>query len=126
MHRGILKCDATNCVHNRSYECKAGTRHVSGRGAVEVEGTSCTTFVERDSSSITNSLAGYPSEKESFFNSSNNSFVNSSGQSTTQPSDIRCEAHNCIYNENKECYAENVQIEQVNAYCNSFEYGENI
>ena len=29
------------------------------------------------------------------------------------------------YNENKECYAENVQIDQVNAYCNSFEYGEN-
>ena len=40
MQRGILKCDATNCVHNRSYECKAGTIHVSGRGAVEVEGTS--------------------------------------------------------------------------------------
>lgn len=35
MQRGILKCDATNCVHNRSYECKAGTIHVSGRGAVE-------------------------------------------------------------------------------------------
>ena len=57
MQRGILKCDATTCVHNRSYECKAGTIHVSGRGAEEVEGTSCTTFAERDSSSITNSLA---------------------------------------------------------------------
>ena len=82
-------------------------------------------LLQRDSSSITNSLAGDSREKESFFNSSNNSFVNSSGESTTQPSDIRCEAHNCKYNENKECYAENVQIDQVNAYCNSFEYGEN-
>ena len=48
MQRGILKCGATTCVHNRSYECKAGTIHVSGRGAEEVEGTSCTTFAERE------------------------------------------------------------------------------
>ena len=125
MQRGHLKCNATNCAHNRNYECKAGNIHVSGRGAVAIEGTSCTSYVDKDSSSIVNSLAGDFREKESFFNSSNNSFVNSSGQSTTQPSDIRCEAHNCKYNENKECYAENVQIDQVNAYCNSFEYGEN-
>ena len=125
MQRGHLKCNATNCAHNRNYECKAGTIHVSGRGAVAIEGTSCTSYVDKDSSSIVNSLAGDVREKESFFNSSNNSFVNSSGQSTTQPSDIRCEAHNCKYNENKACYAENVQIDQVNAYCNSFEYGEN-
>ena len=95
MQRGILKCGATTCVHNRSYECKAGTIHVSGRGAEEVEGTSCTTFAERQQ------------------------------QYYKQFSWIRCEAHNCKYNENKECYAENVQIDQVNAYCNSFEYGEN-
>ena len=123
MQRGILTCSATNCAHNRNYECKAGVIHVSGRGAVAVEGTSCTTFVDRDSSSLVNSLAGDPREKESFFNSSNHAFVNSDGNLTTQPSNIKCEAHNCRYNENKECYAENVKIDATNAYCQSFDYG---
>lgn len=123
MQRGILTCSATNCAHNRNYECKAGIIHVSGRGAIAVEGTSCTTFVDRDSSSLVNSLAGDAREKESFFNSSNHAFVNSDGDCTTQPSNIKCEAHNCIYNKNKDCYAENVQIDATNAYCQSFDYG---
>ncbi|WP_296648537.1 DUF1540 domain-containing protein [Romboutsia sp. 13368] len=123
MQRGNLKCNATNCAHNRDYECKAGMIHVSGRGAVAIEGTSCTSFVDRDSSSIVNSLAGDPREKESFFNSANHAFVNSDGSSTTEPRDIKCEAHNCIYNKHKDCYAEYVQIDATNAYCQSFEYG---
>ena len=122
MQRGHLKCNATNCAHNRNYECKAGAIHVSGRGAVAIEGTSCTSFVDKDSSSIVNSLAGDPREKESFFNSSNHSFVNSDGHLTTEPHNIKCEAHNCKYNENKECHAEYVQIDVVNAYCDSFDY----
>ena len=48
MQKGNLKCDATNCVHNIDYKCKAGAIHVSGLGAVAVEGTSCTSFVDRD------------------------------------------------------------------------------
>ena len=126
MQRGHLKCNATNCAHNRNYECKAGTIHVSGRGAVAIEGTSCTSFVNQDSSSIVNSLAGDVREKESFFNSSNNSFVNSDGHLTTEPCNIKCEAHNCKYNENKECNAEYVQIDAVNAYCDSFDYVRDI
>ena len=124
MQRGNLKCDATNCAHNKDYECKAGRIHVSGLGAVSVEGTNCTTFVDRDSSSLVNSLAGDVREKESFFNSSNSSFVNSTGDSTTKPSDIKCEAHNCIYNVNKDCHAEYVQIDALNAYCDTFDYGQ--
>lgn len=126
MQRGILTCSATNCAHNRNYECKAGIIHVSGRGAIAVEGTSCTTFVDRDSSSLVNSLAGDAREKESFFNSSNHAFVNSDGDCTTQPSNIKCEAHNCRYNKNKDCYAENVQIDATNEYCKSFDYGKDI
>lgn len=126
MQRGNLKCNATECAHNQDYECKAGAIHVSGLGAVSVEGTTCTSFVDRDDISIVNSLAGDPNEKESFFNSSNSSFVNSSGNSTTKPSDIKCEAHNCMYNKNKECYAEDVQIDAYNACCDSFDYGEHV
>lgn len=126
MQRGNLKCDATECAHNIDYECKAGVIHVSGFGAVSIEGTSCTTFVDRNSSSIVNSLAGDPNEKESFFNSSNSSFVNSAGDLTTEPCNIKCEAHNCIYNENKECHADNVKIDAYNAYCDTFNYGEHV
>ncbi len=126
MQRRNLKCNATNCMHNIDYDCKAGAIHVSGLGAVSVEGTSCTSFVDRDSTSLENSLAGSPKEKESFFNSSNNSFVNSTGDSTTKPCDIKCEAHNCIYNENKECHAEYVEIDKYSAYCDSFNYREHV
>ena len=122
MQRGNLKCNSTNCMHNINYDCKAGAIHVSGLGAVSVEGSSCTSFVDRDSTSFVNSVDGRPNEKESFFNSSNHSFVNSTGDSTTKPSDIKCEAHNCTYNENKECHAEYVEIDQQNAYCDSFNY----
>jgi len=122
MQRGNLKCNATNCMHNIDYDCKAGAIHVSGFGAVSVEGTSCTSFVDRDSTSFENSLAGNPNEKESFFNSSNNSFVNGTGDSTTNPCDIKCEARNCMYNESKECHAEYVEIDEYNAYCDSFDY----
>lgn len=126
MQRGNLKCNATDCAHNRDYECKAGYIHVSGLGAVSVEGTTCTSFVDRDNNSIVNSLSGDPKEKESFFNNSNSSFVNSSGNSTTKPSDIKCEAHNCKYNKNKVCYAESVQIGEYNACCHTFDYGEHV
>ncbi|MDU2687471.1 MAG: DUF1540 domain-containing protein [Paeniclostridium sordellii] len=102
MQKGNLKCDATNCAHNIDYKCKAGAIHVSGLGAVAIEGTSCTSFVDRDSSS----------------------FVNSSGDLTTNSCDIKCEAHNCMYNKNKKCYADNVEIDADNAYCNSFDYRE--
>lgn len=126
MQRGNLKCNATNCAHNLNYECKAGKIHVSGLGAVSVEGTNCTSFVDRESSSFTNSISGNPGEKESFFNSSNHSFVDSAGDVTTEPSNIECEAHNCKYNKNKDCYAENVQIDSLNACCNSFDYANHI
>ena len=126
MQRSYLKCNATNCAHNQDYECKAGAIHVSGLGAVSIEGTNCTTFVDRNSSSLSNSIAGNINEKESFFNSSNSSFVNSVGSSTTEPCDIKCEAHNCIYNQHKECHAEKVQIDQLNACCDSFNYGEHV
>ena len=126
MQRGNLKCGATACLHNQDYECKAGVIHVSGLGAVSVEGTTCSTFVDRDSSSLVNSLNGNPNEKESFFNSSNSSFVNSLGDLTTEPSNIKCEAHNCIYNKNKDCHAKNIEIDSYNACCNSFDYGEHV
>ena len=34
---------------------------------------------------------------------------------------IRCNAGNCIHNENGKCYAEQVQIKAANAACGTFE-----
>ncbi|WP_455539158.1 DUF1540 domain-containing protein [Terrisporobacter sp.] len=126
MHRGNLKCNATNCAHNQDYECKAGNIHVSGLGAISIEGTNCTTFTHIDNSSFLNCLNKDPNEKESFFNSSNSSFVDNPSNSTTHPCDIKCEAHNCKYNKNKDCSADFVQIDSLNACCDSFDYGKHI
>lgn len=41
-----IKCQAVNCVHNRSKECIARTVQIYGPGAVTSEGTECETFEE--------------------------------------------------------------------------------
>ena len=95
---GTLNCNATNCVHNLDCECKAGAINISGQSAVSTSGTTCTTFVDKAKSS----------------------FVNSVDDLTTETSNIKCEAHNCVHNENKGCHADNVQIDVQNARCNTF------
>ena len=95
---GTLNCNATNCVHNLDCECKAGAINISGQSAVSTSGTTCTTFVDKAKSS----------------------FVNSVDDLTTEISNIKCEAHNCVHNENKGCHADNVQIDVQNERCNTF------
>ena len=83
-----LSCNATNCSHNFCYKCKAGAIDVSGGSA------SCRTFEDRAGRSFVNSLNDY---------------------FTTETSNIKCEALNCVHNENKGCYADDVQIDFNNA-----------
>ena len=94
MQDGNLNCSATNCSHNFGYKCKAGAIDVSGGSA------SCRTFEDRAGRSFVNSLNDY---------------------FTTETSNIKCEALNCVHNENKDCYADDVQIDFNNAFCNTFE-----
>ena len=84
MQDGSLNCSATNCSHNFGYKCKAGAIDVSGGSA------SCRTFEDRAGRSFVNSLNDY---------------------FTTETSNIKCEALNCVHNENKGCYADDVQID---------------
>lgn len=93
-----LSCNATNCTHNFSRECKAGAINVGGQGAMSSSGTTCTTFVDR----------------------ANSSFVNSVNALNTDTGNIRCEAYNCVHNENKGCHAEKVEIDAQNSHCNTF------
>ena len=98
MQGGGLSCNATNCSHNFDRQCKAGAINVGGQSAVQTSDTTCTTFVDRAESS----------------------FVNSIDALNTDVYNIKCEAHNCVHNENKGCHADNVQIDAQNAHCNSF------
>ena len=98
MQGSNLTCNATNCAHNHDRECKAGAINVGGRSAVSTDGTTCTTFVNEASAS----------------------FVNSLDDLTTETSNIKCEAHNCVHNENKGCHADSVEIDVQNACCNTF------
>ncbi|MCC3868860.1 DUF1540 domain-containing protein [Terrisporobacter mayombei] len=99
MQSGDLSCNVTNCAHNFGYECKAGAINIGGGGAVENIETTCTTFVDKAKSS----------------------FVNSIDALNTDVCNIKCEASNCVHNENKGCHADNVQIDVQNACCNTFE-----
>ena len=99
MQNGNLSCNATNCTHNFGCQCKAGAINVGGRNAVEISGTTCTTFVDKATSS----------------------FVNSIDALDTKVANIKCEACNCVHNENKGCHADSVQIDMQNACCDTFE-----
>lgn len=98
MQNGKLNCSETNCSHNFNSKCKAGAINISGQSAFESTGTTCTTFVDE----------------------SRSSFVNSIDALETDVCNIKCEACNCIHNENKGCHANNVQIDMQNACCNTF------
>lgn len=93
-----VNCNATNCLYNFSRECKAGSINVDGQSAMSTSGTTCTTFVDKSQSS----------------------FVNSVDHSDTYTGNIRCEAYNCVYNKDKDCHAEKVEIDAQNARCNTF------
>lgn len=98
MLNASIKCNATNCFYNRNFECGAGAINVSGQSAVSTRDTTCTTFVDKAKSSFINSVEGL----------------------STETYNIKCQAHNCIYNENKGCHADNVEIDIHNACCNTF------
>lgn len=99
MQGGGLNCNATNCTHNFNSQCKAGAINISGQSALESLETTCTTFIDKSKSS----------------------FVNSIDALDTDVCNIKCEACNCVHNENKGCHADNVQIDMQNACCNTFE-----
>ena len=98
MQNENLKCNATNCAHNESHECRAGAINVAGREAITTSETVCSSFVDRANSGFTNSADG----------------------GYTKPQNIKCEARNCKYNENLLCKADDVRINANDASCETF------
>ena len=106
-----LSCSATNCVHNVSGLCSANTINVKGSEAHTSNSTMCETFAEKG---LKNALANVANmnvvgEFKQIFNSS----------SIEMSPAIRCEAQNCLYNEDKICKANNVQIDGRSALTSS-------
>ncbi|WP_434792961.1 hypothetical protein TPDSL_20650 [Terrisporobacter petrolearius] len=97
-----VTCKATNCVHNKSCDCMAGVINVKGISAKTVQETNCNTFVEEGGHAHDNLSSLHDNKK-------------------TVPETIRCSASNCAYNENGNCYAQDVQIMAANAACGTFE-----
>lgn len=98
-----LKCDAEKCVYNKSRECHAGKINVDGHDATRVSETYCATFREKDNNS---------------FSSHSDSCCHH--EHTVGTDQIRCEAVHCVYNQQKLCNAPSVQINDMDASCNTF------
>lgn len=90
----ILKCHATTCVYNKEELCSRGEIDVMGENARMSDETSCGSFRERSSESVSNSL----SER--------------CGCETIR---IDCKAQNCTYNEDCKCTAAAINVDGANA-----------
>lgn len=97
-----LKCNAEKCVYNKNRECFAGKINVDGTMAMTTADTYCATFRENEGHTF----------------SSNASCCHQDHAVGTD--EIKCEAVNCIYNEHKLCKAPSVQINDMDASCNTF------
>lgn len=98
MSNGNLNCSATNCGHNNSGLCYAGGINVGGHNANTTSNTYCSSFVDQD----------------------NTSFTNCANCSCTKPDQIKCDAVNCTYNEDKNCVADSVRINAHDTSCETF------
>lgn len=98
-----LKCNAEKCVYNKHRECYAGKINVDGDTATTVANTYCATFRENEVPSFS-SNAGHCCHEEH----------------AVGTAEIKCEAVNCVYNEQKLCHAPAVQINDMDASCNTF------
>lgn len=98
-------CDVTNCSHNNSGTCYADRVNIVGEGVSVEEETCCGSFLDsRLYSTLTNSSSG--------------------GKNCTV---LTCKATECVYNKNKLCNLDSIQVSGGPAniysetYCASFE-----
>lgn len=87
-----LRCTVQTCIHNKDFYCDLDSIQVGGNSARTAEETSCDSFRERTHDSYSN-VAG----------------------NASPVSDIHCEARECKYNQNCNCYAGKISVEGSNA-----------
>lgn len=116
---GTLSCSATRCVNNMSGICSASNIYITGLDANYIEETQCDTFAEKGlKNSLVNVLnMNVVGEVKQAFNHD---------KIKMSPS-IKCEATNCIHNENDLCIAKNIMVTGIDALssertqCETFE-----
>ena len=103
-----LNCTVTNCVYNEHELCVREGIHVDGKNARTKHNTCCSSF------SNGTSTTGYS---------------NSTASSAARPeTDVRCEACDCTYNEDRCCCAPQVSVcgcgarECAETDCDTFEH----
>ena len=99
---GSLSCSAVNCVHNLGGLCSANIIHVVGMSAQKSGETQCDTFAEKGLINSITKLANtnVAGEFRQLFD----------GDDVELFPDVKCDAVNCIYNHERMCSAEAVQI----------------
>ena len=101
-----LNCQSYDCGYNdKKGKCYATTIAIGGVNAQNTDGTTCESYV----------VPSGETQKYEFANE----FLGENG-SPSSVYNIRCEAMNCRYNSNKDCTAENVEIDNKNARCETF------
>lgn len=99
---GKLICSAGNCVNNINGLCSANTINVNGSRAHTSSGTDCETFAEKGFMNAVKNLGNmnFAGEVRQIINR----------DSISMSPNIKCQAVNCVYNVNRLCSADNVQI----------------
>lgn len=97
-----LKCNADHCLYNRSHLCSAETIEVQGGQTMGGDATFCGTFNSKELGNYVSSLGNmnYSGAAQQMF----------SGEPVMDPK-VLCNAVNCVYNSEKLCQADAVQIQ---------------
>ena len=102
-----LNCSVKNCYYNESKQCCLDKIQVQGQDASFVEGTFCGEFKEKlDATTAKNCYSDKRPERNL---------------------QVRCDAKNCLFNDNDKCHAREIDIDGNGAKhrsqteCGSFE-----
>lgn len=96
-----LKCDAVNCVYNRSRLCSAEAIEVQGGETIGGDATFCGTFSSKTVGNFMSSLGN--------MNYSEALKQVVSADPVMDPT-VHCNAVNCTYNSGRMCHADQVEI----------------
>jgi hypothetical protein len=97
-----LKCDAVNCLYNYGHLCSAEEIEVQGENTMGGRFTYCGTFSSKN-------LGNYVSSIGNMNYSGAMKQVVSDGQ--VMDPNVLCNAVNCVYNSEKHCQADHVEIQ---------------
>lgn len=101
-----LKCQRFDCIYNdQGGDCFSANIMIKGRMAQTTSGTTCESYV------LAEGLQNYEFAYE---------FLDVNQMPSDTPN-IKCDARNCKFNINRACKATTVEINKVDASCETFE-----